>query len=186
MKQLKMVVIKKENKVGLCDLPEGYHYEFYNGDEAQISDWLDICINGLIGDKSRSIFDECILNCPGVVAERDLFFVVDPEGKRVATTTVYVNEDGDGYVHMVASCLEARGKGIGLAMITFGLSLLDDRDCERIVLTTDDHRLAAIKTYLNAGFHPVIYFDEESDMKVRWDEVIKKLNYQKDVIFLEE
>ena len=44
-------------------------------------------------------------------------------------------------------------------------------------LTTDDFRLSAIKTYLDAGFCPVLYADPDSDQRARWDAVIAALGY---------
>ena len=77
-----------------------------------------------------------------------------------------------------------RGKGIGHAMLSRGLEMLCQRtasesmpDGPEILLTTDDFRLAAIKTYLDAGFLPVLVSDPESDMRARWDAVFSALHY---------
>ena len=184
MKQLKM--IRGNISLPQQQLPEGYHYAFYKGTEQEIDDWLEICSNGLISDKNRAIFEKAITNHPDLVPEQDLFFVTDETGKRVATSAGIQKSNGDGYIHMVAALPECRSKGIGRAMLSFALSLLSDRGCHKIILTTDDHRLAAIKTYLDAGFKPVIYSDEQDDMKLRWDEVIKNLGYKKAVTYIKE
>ena len=65
------------------------------------------------------------------------------------------------------------------------LGELEGRGHAYTVLTTDDERLAAIKTYLDAGFLPVLWPDEESDMKTRWDAVLTALSYPR-VPYLEE
>ena len=49
MKQLKMYRFSTTPLVERT-LPDGYTYEFYNGDEEQIRDWLRICSNGLLGE----------------------------------------------------------------------------------------------------------------------------------------
>ena len=46
-------------------------------------------------------------------------------------------------------------------------------------LTTDDFRLPAIKSYLKAGFYPVLYAREEYDtMRQRWTSVLEKLGVE--------
>ena len=37
---------------------------------------------------------------------------------------------------------------------------------------------AAIKTYLDAGFRPVLLSDPDSDQRARWDAVIAQLGYE--------
>ena len=78
-----------------------------------------------------------------------------------------------------------RGKGIGHAMLRYALQMLEARGCTYSVLTTDDFRLAAIKTYLDAGFVPVIEQDPESDVRMRWEKVLAELHYARDIQFKE-
>lgn len=93
--------------------------------------------------------------------------------------------DGTGYIHMVGALPACRGKGIGHAMLAHALEELQARACPVVTLTTDDHRLAAIKTYLDAGFRPVLRYDPDSDMRARWDAVIAALGYEP-VAYLQE
>ena len=79
---------------------------------------------------------------------------------------------------MVAALPECRGKGIGHAMLSFALEIMEAAGSTHAVLTTDDFRLPAIKTYLDGGFRPVLYHDPESDMRERWDAVIAALRYE--------
>jgi len=186
MKQLKMYRFS-DTPLIVRELPEGYTYEFYNGDPEQIRDWLDICSNGLIGENGTpENFHGWLTNYPDCNPLNDTFFVVSPEGERVATSTSIKHANGEGYVHMVANKECTRGLGIGHSMVYFGAKVLFDRGCTRIYLTTDDHRLAAIKTYLDGGFCPVMWHDDESDMRERWDNVIKELGYTKAVRYVEE
>jgi hypothetical protein len=62
-------------------------------------------------------------------------------------------------------------------MLAHALQMGEARGVPYTVLTTDDHRLAAIKTYLDAGFLPVLYNDPDSDMRARWDKVLTDLHY---------
>lgn len=78
---------------------------------------------------------------------------------------------------MVQAMDSERGKGLGHAMANLAIAVFRERGLEEAILTTDDWRLPAIKTYLDAGFLPVIYETPEHDMEKRWDEVLKQLKY---------
>ena len=184
MKQLKMR--RESAPVQLRELPSGYGYEFYDGRREQIDDWLELCLGALIPDKNENWFTSTILTYPDLCPERDLFFVVEQStGKRVATTAA-VCHGQEGYIHMVAAAPEVRGRGIGHAMLRFALCMLEERGCTYSVLTTDDFRLAAIKTYLDADFVPVIEKDPESDVRARWESVLAELRYARKIQFQED
>lgn len=177
MKQLKM--IRYSGPVTPRALPEGWKYAFYRGTKEEIDDWIAICKCGLFGPEiNEESFGKYILRWRDIVPEQDLFFVVNAEGKRVATTTYVRYTDGTGYVHCVGSLPETRGRGVGHAMMAQALQMGEERGVLHSVLTTDDFRLAAIKTYLDAGFLPVLYHDPDSDMKARWDKVLAELHYR--------
>jgi len=105
-------------------------------------------------------------------------------GEIVGTTTGYFNKDGNsGTIHMVSVLDKAQGMGLGKILCQHAMHYLIINGCKEIVLTTDDHRLPAIKTYLNLGYVPVISglhtgqpIDE--DMIKRWKDVYSKLNLQ--------
>ena len=184
MQQLKM--LRYQGKVTPRSLPEGYHYEFFGGTEEEIHDWVTICRHGLLPeDGGTEHFQSAIMSYPDLVPAKDLFFVVDKDGNRVATSASVCHKNGEGYLHMVAALPECRGKGIGHAMLSHALEMMEARACTHGVLTTDDFRLPAIKTYLDAGFRPVIYHDPDSDMRKRWDAVIAALRYEP-VVYVSE
>ncbi len=173
MKQLKMrraaMPVKKR------ELPPGYAYQSYTGQEEQVEDWLTLCLDALIPDRDPKWFATCITEYPDLCPQRDLFFVVEQStGARVATSAAVCHGD-EGYIHMVAAAPSVRGKGIGHAMLSHALFALEERGCTYTVLTTDDFRLAAIKTYLDAGFVPEIEQDPESDVRARWNAVLVAL-----------
>lgn len=68
---------------------------------------------------------------------------------------------------------EQRGHGLGKAMIQRAIRVCQDNGIEEIRLLTDDHRLAAIKTYLRNGFLPV--GQNSIELKNRWSEIIEKI-----------
>lgn len=175
MKQLKMR--RESAPVAERALPQGYEYEFYSGKREQIEDWLSLCLDALIPTMEEKWFTDTILSYPDLCPEKDLFFVVERESGRRVATTAAVCHGNEGYIHMVAALPEVRGKGIGHAMLRHALGMLQARGCTYTVLTTDDFRLAAIKTYLDAGFVPVIEQDPESDLRARWEKVLAELRY---------
>lgn len=184
MKQLLM--LRYAAPVVRRSLPDGYAYAPFLGTQAEIDDWLTICAAGLLPDTDPHWFADSIRNYPDLDPARDLFFVTDEDGVRVATSAAVRHANGEGYIHMVGSLPSCRGKGIGHAMLSRALEELQARGCAVITLTTDDHRLAAIKTYLDAGFRPVLWDDPDSDMQARWDAVIAALGCAKPVEYLPE
>ncbi len=181
MKQLKM--LKPGVEIAERALPDAYRFAYFTGSESEIEDWLAICRHGLLPDTPpaggvfRDHFVNAIVNYPDLVPARDLFFVVAPDGTRVATSAGVLHGGGEGYIHMVAADPICRGKGIGHAMLWRGVADLAARGATYVTLTTDDFRLPAIKTYLDGGFRPVLWPDPESDMRARWDAVIAELGY---------
>ncbi|MBO5757483.1 MAG: GNAT family N-acetyltransferase [Clostridia bacterium] len=181
MKQLRMR--RESAPVESRELPQGYGYEFFDGRREQIDDWLELCFEALIPTKEEKWFVDTILHYPDLCPARDLFFVVEQStGRRVATTAA-VCHGHEGYIHMVAAAPDVRGRGIGHAMLRYALTELEARGCTYSVLTTDDFRLAAIKTYLDAGFVPVIEQDPESNVRDRWEKVLAELHYTQHVQF---
>lgn len=166
-------------------LPAGYAFVPFGGTQAEISDWLTVCAAGLLPNTDAHWFEDSIRNYPDLDPARDLFFVTDAGGARIATSAAVRHADGTGYIHMVGALPACRGKGIGHAMLAHALEELQARACPVVTLTTDDHRLAAIKTYLDAGFRPVLRYDPDSDMRARWDAVIAALGYEP-VAYLQE
>lgn len=91
-------------------------------------------------------------------------------GKIVATATARVDDSypGEGYLHWVGVSPTHRGKRLGNLVSLAVLQEFVATGFGGAVLTTDDHRLAAIKTYLTLGFVPVFAHDSH---EVRWQAV---------------
>ena len=176
MKQLKMIRYKGDYKKR--ELPCGYSFVFFKECEEDIADWCDICraSNMVKSDNNEESFDKIIRSVKGIEPEKDLFFVVDESGRRVATSTLIHNkEKNTGYLHMVAALPAVRNKGIGHAMLSFAIDMAEDRGIDHCILTTDDYRLPAIKNYVCGGFLPVLYDGLDDEMRKRWQEVAEKL-----------
>ena len=93
----------------------------------------------------------------------------------VATITViFDRQEKQGYIHMVACKPECRGKGFGHLLNKIAVGVLKAEGMRSAYLTTDDWRLAAIKTYLKAGFVPDL--KTQPDFMDRWQNIYKQLN----------
>ena len=186
MKQLKMM--RKSSEVVKRTLPEGFSFVFFKECQRDIDDWCDICreanmFHSLDNDES---FRKIMRSVKNIELEKDIFFVLAPNGEKIATSTLIHNkEKNSGYLHMVAAKPDYRNIGLGHAMLSFAMSLAEERGIEHCILTTDDYRLPAIKNYLVGGFRPVLYDDPESDMKARWLAVAQNLGIE-DLEFIEE
>lgn len=113
----------------------------------------------------------CILNHSGV--EEKSIFLAELNGEAVGTATGYLNGDGtSGTVHMVSVLKKASGRKLGKILCEHVMRYLVRNGCTQIVLTTDDFRLPAIKTYLSLGFQPI---QNEDEMKRRWSAVFEQL-----------
>lgn len=183
MGQLKMLRVSAP--VAPRELPKGYTYAAYRGTEEELSAWLDMCRAGQLlpenPPESGSYgdwFKVTVLDYADLNPAEDIIFVLDPEGKTVASLCAVKHGTEQGYIHMVAAHPDVRGKGIGHAMLAYALEKLEARACTYSILTTDDFRLPAIKTYLDAGFRPVLWEDPDSDQRARWDAVIAALSYE--------
>lgn len=179
MKQLKM--IRPKGEVVKRYLPNGYSFTFFKECREDIDAWCDICrkANMCSNPNNDEAFTKIMRSVKAIDLERDLFFVVAPDGSKIATSALIHNkEKNTGYLHMVAAIPEHRNLGIGHAMLSFAMSLSEERGIEHCILTTDDYRLPAIKNYLAGGFRPVIYEDPESDMRARWLSVAERLGIE--------
>ena len=156
-------------------LPDCYSVSVFSGSEEDIAGWKRIMMDPPSPpDGADSCYHLMIETYPDVVPEKDIFFIVSPSGEKVASFTAVTHKDGSGYLHMVKARLSERGKGLGHVMAEKAVGEFSRRGCKTVILTTDDFRLPAIKTYLDAGFQPVI---EDEEDKARWKKVIEDLDY---------
>jgi mycothiol synthase len=127
------------------------------------------------------------------VKTENVFFVCDGSGRPVATATAkFIAEDqlanlpavddGLGYLHYVAALPECRGKGAGSAVTAAVLNRFSELGYGSCVLTTDDPRLAAIKSYLRLGWLPVL---NTPDMRCRWEKVLAGLGIADEVMAID-
>lgn len=150
-----------------------FKYRSYNGTVEDRAAWAEICKNGLVGDDAdETRFVEVIEEADGYKPE-NCFFITEND-KPVASITALVQENGRGWVHMVSVHKDSRGKGLGAMLNQIALAALSKAGCTYVGLTTDEFRVPAVKSYLRAGFRPVLY---EPDMEARWIYWLNRYGY---------
>lgn len=162
-------------------LPECFKVSKFK-DESEIADWLDICRQGLISPESdERVFRRELQELEGPDPFRDTYFIETDTGEKIATITIVPDmwNTGMGYIHMVA-CKDAyKGKGLGKFMADFALQKFVEMGKKKTFLLTNDSRLAALNTYIKAGYLPVNYIDENGlDMIDRWQGVVNALKIE--------
>jgi len=77
-----------------------------------------------------------------------------------------------GRIDWLAADPHYSGKGLGYIVSAAATNRLIEINYKNIYVTTDDHRLAAIKTFLKVGFVPNLFRD---DMYARWEIIFQCL-----------
>ena len=153
-------------------LPEGYAISNFAG-RPDVDAWLACCRDGLIADDDGpQEFASRILARPDIDPKRDVFFL-DYQGEHIGTATCYVDSgSGAGDLHMVGIKKEYRGKGLAKYLTAAALNHIKDSGVPYVLLTTDEWRENAVRSYLKAGFKPVQY---GLGMEDRWQAMLETL-----------
>lgn len=98
--------------------------------------------------------------------------------KILATATATEKESfpGEGWFRMIAASPEESGKGYGRLICLAALNSLEARGYKSAVLSTDDYRIPAIRTYLSLGFRPIFTHESHS---ARWQNIYKSIENMK-------
>lgn len=163
------------NDLPAIHIPEGYAVRTYRpGDE---SAWCRI-MEGQVGENWT--IEKCRerLTQNERFQPENLFFITHndrPIASTCAWTSDKVNAD-TGLVHMVAADPEHRGKGLGHLLNALVLHRIKELGHKKAYLLTDDWRLAAIKSYIRAGFRPLNTHESHPE---RWDIIFDELGIEK-------
>lgn len=154
-------------------MPDGYTLRTYQpGDEAA---WASIMNTG-IGEWTAELCRKELTSKPQFLSD-GLFFAIS-DGVPIGSACAWrmtENDVKDGCLHMVCVLPEHRGNRLGYLLTLAVMHYFRDNGYEKISLTTDDWRIAAIKTYLRLGFKP--YYYDDSHIK-RWNAIFEKINAQ--------
>lgn len=181
-----LMMIRLAAPIPEVPLPQGWSIRSLRPGEGHV--WAAICGEEFWNPAQMSDAErwQQVMAADTGVREENVFFVCDDTGQPVATATAKLLDESKregfpptphplGYLHYVAALPACRGKGAGsaaTAQVLRRLAQLGYPDC---VLTTDDPRLAAIRSYLRLGYLPVLH---QEDMRQRWQAVIGLLGMQ--------
>lgn len=172
MEQLIMRWKNNGEPADALQIPENCRLVNFTELDGAVDKWLDIVQYGLSEGKQGEEFYHAVMVNHAHYEEDKCFFVLENE-KPVATLTVICDYDKkEGYIHMVACCEAARGRGYGTLLNKVALKTLKNEGMETAYLTTDDWRIPAIKSYLRAGFEPDVSTD---DFKARWKKILEQI-----------
>ena len=104
----------------------------------------------------------------------DYVIYAEKNGRAIATATAVENPayPGEGWFRMIASHQDARGLGAGRLVCVAALHSLRERGYKSAVLSTDDHRIAALNLYYSLGFRPVYTHESHEE---RWKLILPKI-----------
>lgn len=97
------------------------------------------------------------------------------DGEPVATASAWVTPrwgESVGVLHMVGCLSHCQGRGLGRLVSLAALHQMRREGRQRATLTTDDFRLAAIRSYLRLGFEPLL---ASEDHRQRWQRLTPPL-----------
>ncbi len=168
MERLKMYW--RRQPIGSPVWPDGFCARPFDGSKDDMERWLVICKEGLLGpDAGEPEFRRSMLEHPDLDTRN--IVLVEKDGEPAATITAVVHPlQSLGYIHMAACREKFRGYGLSQPMNTAALGVIWDAGCRGAYLTTDDFCTQAIRSYLRAGFLPVLY---QEDMAQRWAVVLQ-------------
>ena len=159
------------NDLPEIEVPDGYELRAYRNDDAIY--WCEI-MEGNVGQNwTEEKFHEKMSSDPRFHAD-GLFFATHNDHP-VASACAWrpsIEESIVGDVHMVGALGEHRGRGLGHLVNSAVLAKLKEQGFEKAHLKTDDWRLAAINSYLKAGFAPLNTHISHAE---RWEVILEHL-----------
>lgn len=169
-KQLFMVAdAARAQRRAAPELPAGYELrEFRPGDQPG---WVNLLAASGFDGWTVAKFDAYTAEPERLAGSR----VVECDGRLVAATfaSQRSSDPPQGALDYVVCHPEHQGRRLGLVVCAAAMEYLADAGYATISLLTDDWRLAAIKTYFNLGFEPVM---TRIDMPDRWLKVRQQLH----------
>ncbi|MDX2066187.1 MAG: GNAT family N-acetyltransferase [Fimbriimonadaceae bacterium] len=119
-------------------------------DAAELATVLALSFTDSTWDAAKAT--QVLLDSPDV----DAVYGIRVDGRVVATASAQVRDRSQpvGTVHYVGTHPDATGRGYGTWVTLRVLEHFRDAGMAEVNLSTDDHRLAAIRTYQKLGFEP--------------------------------
>ena len=169
-----LMMYKKVEPTEFVNEFNDFTFRKFDGSESDIKLWFDICRCGIIRDDETLESAYKIRLIEHIGYNPDTIFFVMENGVEVATVTALTEENGTGWLHMVTAKPEARGKGVAKYLVAIAEAAIYKYGMKKILLQTKEFRAVAIKSYLRAGYKPVLYTDE---MEERWYKFLSEYGY---------
>lgn len=167
MSQLRMIYLV-DNSSPLPDPAPAEGFVLRNTDKSELAAYSALRLSAGFNEWQESDYDDLSTR---LVDGRNGHFVIEEiaTGRMVAAADAVVVQtellDGMGVLGWVMSSPDYRGKRLGYSVCAAVMQHLAKHGFHALQLSTDDHRVPAIKTYLNLGWRPWLY---EPDMEERW------------------
>jgi mycothiol synthase len=157
------------------EMPEGYRLRHY-------VDTDKVEYLRLIDSEGWKLNEEQFKTFYNLIIPKGFFIIEDVDSGNIVSTAVALhNPDCSHYyfpfggdIGFVVTQPEHRGKGLGYIATLAATKRLINGQYTSIRVVTNDHRTAAIKTYLNAGCLPFLY---NIDMEIRWEIICNQLDW---------
>ncbi|MDC0586486.1 GNAT family N-acetyltransferase [Gammaproteobacteria bacterium] len=169
-KQHQLELKLRENYIiKIPQLPLGFQLRTYKEeDEVAVITLLSRAGINLSSEELRIAFETCL--------PEGCFLVEEERGNVVSMMMArHINSNGElfsGRIDWLATDPDFTGLGLGTVSASSAAKRLKDAGYNDIWVTTDDHRLGAIKIFYKIGFRPHIY----DEIKDRWQKIIKILD----------
>ncbi len=130
------------------------------GDDAVWEALIEQCFGEHYG------FEQNVSSCNGYAPTH--VFYLERGGENIAVSAA-IEEGSEGWLHFVGVAPSARGMGLSAHIVLAALYCFYARSFKSVVLSTDDFRIPAIKTYLSLGFEPIMSDESHTE---RWRKVM--------------
>ena len=161
-----------ELEIPVINPPDGYEIrEMRPGEELE---WCRCCVGEfeLTEPSVDAYYSKMDKN---KVKTENVFFICS-NGVPAGTATALEDSPGVAYLHYIAISPEHRGKGLTYPLLSKVLSRHKEQGRLGCLLTTDDFRVPAVKSYLKFGYLPVLWTD---DARERWEKLGAMFGYEK-------
>ncbi|MFD2169411.1 GNAT family N-acetyltransferase [Tumebacillus lipolyticus] len=154
-------------------LPRGYRMRTFEERDR-------VNYQALLAAEGWKLDEEKLASFLDIVLPQGIFFIVEERSEEIVATACAVHNPQGGHWHFpfggdlgyVITRPEHRGRGLATAACAAAVSRMLSAGYTSIRVGTNDHRLSALKVYLNLGFEPFCY---APGMEERWSVIEQQL-----------
>ena len=168
MEQLRMIFEADNTELPVLSVAEGFRLRTISEGDLEKYSALRVSVD------FSAWTQEDYRNYQQSVLPEGLFLIEEiSSGKFAASAGAERSAQTDtGVLGWVIAHPDFRGKQLGRAVCVAAMQRLYQEGYRKFLLSTDDFRIPAIKTYLKMGWKPLLYQD---DMEPRWRSIADKV-----------